>query len=248
MPASGPVSRRSSPIRRLIRVDLPALGRPTMASRSGRSRGDLLGLLIALRRIRPPSVASRHRARRSAVRAPRRVAQALAMLGRERMRLAEPELIGLEAARLAGRPSALLARGSPACPLRRRSRRSSGRSASRRPAHRSRRGRHRRRRWPLGLRAHAAFEAPAVPSSSPAVSSMRKLEVAKPRLALAAVAGDARRVVDQRQPPADQPVEQRRLADIGPAGNNNHGCHVGQLSAARSTSLHPRAGKSFRWR
>jgi hypothetical protein len=31
MPASGPVSRRCSPIRRLIRVDLPALGRPTMA-------------------------------------------------------------------------------------------------------------------------------------------------------------------------------------------------------------------------
>ncbi len=30
MPASGPVSRRSSPIRALTRVDLPALGRPTM--------------------------------------------------------------------------------------------------------------------------------------------------------------------------------------------------------------------------
>jgi len=31
IPASGPVSMRSSPIRRLTRVDLPALGRPTMA-------------------------------------------------------------------------------------------------------------------------------------------------------------------------------------------------------------------------
>ena len=31
----GPVSRRSSPIRRLISVDLPAFGRPTMATLSG---------------------------------------------------------------------------------------------------------------------------------------------------------------------------------------------------------------------
>ena len=37
MPASGPVSRRSSPIRRLTSVDLPAFGLPTMAIRSGRA-------------------------------------------------------------------------------------------------------------------------------------------------------------------------------------------------------------------
>ena len=41
IPASGPVSSRSSPSRRLISVDLPALGRPTMASFSGPA-GDLL--------------------------------------------------------------------------------------------------------------------------------------------------------------------------------------------------------------
>ena len=35
MPASGPVSIRSSPISRLTRVDLPAFGRPTMAIRRG---------------------------------------------------------------------------------------------------------------------------------------------------------------------------------------------------------------------
>ena len=35
MPASGPVSRRSSPSRRLISVDLPAFGRPTIANFSG---------------------------------------------------------------------------------------------------------------------------------------------------------------------------------------------------------------------
>ena len=37
IPASGPVSKRSSPIIRLIRVDFPALGRPTTAIRSERS-------------------------------------------------------------------------------------------------------------------------------------------------------------------------------------------------------------------
>ena len=48
-----------------------------------------------------------------------------------------------------------------------------------------------------------------------------KREVAEPRLALAPVAGDARQVVDQRQPPADQPVEQRRLADVRPADDGD---------------------------
>ena len=37
IPASGPVSSRSSPIRRLIRVDLPAFGRPMTAMRMGLS-------------------------------------------------------------------------------------------------------------------------------------------------------------------------------------------------------------------
>ncbi len=35
MPASGPVSSRSSPISVLISVDFPAFGRPTTAIRSG---------------------------------------------------------------------------------------------------------------------------------------------------------------------------------------------------------------------
>ena len=37
----------------------------------------------------------------------------------------------------------------------------------------------------------------------------------------APVAGDARGVVHQRQPPADQLVEQRRFADIGPADDGD---------------------------
>mgnify|MGYP003408486660 CR=1 FL=1 len=39
MPASGPVSSRSSPSSRLMSVDLPALGRPTMASLNGPRAG-----------------------------------------------------------------------------------------------------------------------------------------------------------------------------------------------------------------
>ena len=50
-----------------------------------------------------------------------------------------------------------------------------------------------------------------------------KLEVAEAGLALAAVAGHAGQIVDQRQLPADQPVEQRRLADIRPADDGDRG-------------------------
>ena len=51
-------------------------------------------------------------------------------------------------------------------------------------------------------------------------------EIGEPRLALAAVARHARLVVDQRQLAPDQPVEQRRLADVGPADDRNPGAHV----------------------
>ena len=44
-------------------------------------------------------------------------------------------------------------------------------------------------------------------------------------LALAAIAGDARLVIDKRQLLPNQPVEQRRLADIGPADNGNRKGH-----------------------
>jgi hypothetical protein len=44
-------------------------------------------------------------------------------------------------------------------------------------------------------------------------------------VAVAAVAGQARRVVDERGPAADEPVEQRRLADVGPADERDRPCH-----------------------
>src|SRR3982750_24340 len=57
----------------------------------------------------------------------------------------------------------------------------------------------------------------------------REVEIAEPGLALAAIAGDARQVIDKRELLPDQAVEQRRLADIGPADNGNlkgHGSFV----------------------
>ena len=48
-----------------------------------------------------------------------------------------------------------------------------------------------------------------------------EFEIAETPLALAAVAGDAGLVIDQRELLSDQPVEQRRFSDIGPADNGN---------------------------
>jgi hypothetical protein len=52
-----------------------------------------------------------------------------------------------------------------------------------------------------------------------------EFEIAQPALALAAVAGDAGAVIDQRDPPADQPIEQGRFADIGPADDRDGEAH-----------------------
>ena len=48
-----------------------------------------------------------------------------------------------------------------------------------------------------------------------------EFEIAETPLALAAVAGDAGLVIDQRELLPDQPVEQRRFSDIGPADDGN---------------------------
>ena len=45
----------------------------------------------------------------------------------------------------------------------------------------------------------------------------------KLRLAFTAVARDARPIVDQREALADEPVEQGRFADVGPADNGDGG-------------------------
>ena len=104
MPASGPVSRRSSPSSRLISVDLPELGRPTTATRIGAvgaARRRSRALVVAPRRA--GGVLRQRRAHRVV-----EIGQALAVLGRDRDRIAEAELIGFERAGLAGPALALV--------------------------------------------------------------------------------------------------------------------------------------------
>jgi hypothetical protein len=52
-----------------------------------------------------------------------------------------------------------------------------------------------------------------------------EIEIVELGLAFAAVPRHARLVVDQRELLADQPIEQRRLSDIGPADNGNRERH-----------------------
>src|SRR5690606_2283975 len=58
------------------------------------------------------------------------------------------------------------------------------------------------------------------------------------RIAEAAVARDAGLVVDQRELLADEPVEQRRLADVGTADDDD----LGQLAGQHAPALGPSAG------
>ena len=53
----------------------------------------------------------------------------------------------------------------------------------------------------------------------------RECEVAQLHRGLAAVAGDAGRIVDDRQRPAGQAIEQRRLADVGTADDDHRQGH-----------------------
>ena len=48
-----------------------------------------------------------------------------------------------------------------------------------------------------------------------------KRQIAEPSLAFPAIARDARLVIDQRAARPDEPIEERRFADIGPADNGN---------------------------
>ena len=58
-----------------------------------------------------------------------------------------------------------------------------------------------------------------------------EVEITKARGPLAAVAGDAGRVIDKRQFLPDQSVEQRGLADIGAADNGNRIRRLGAIRA-----------------
>ena len=78
---------------------------------------------------------------------------------------------------------------------------------------------------PLGLRLHAPGERGRRRLFEPGGVDRPKFEIGDPGGAFAAVAGQPRRVVDQRQPAADEPVEQGRLADIGPSEDGDRKAH-----------------------
>ena len=75
----------------------------------------------------------------------------------------------------------------------------------------------------IGLFAHPARQGGSVGILESGGIDSGEDQVVQVRLALAAVAGDAGRIVDDRQLAADQPVEQRRLADIGTPDNGDGG-------------------------
>ena len=75
----------------------------------------------------------------------------------------------------------------------------------------------------LGLLAHSAGKRLRVLVLEARGVDHPELESEQVRLALAPVAGDAGAVVDQRQALADEPVEQRRFADVGPADDGDGG-------------------------
>ena len=103
MPASGPVSSRSSPISRLTRVDLPAFGRPTMAMRIGLSRSSAASSSASTsggggdrgrrrgrpcpRRARPRSASARRGRARTPRSAPASPGPALGLVGDQDHRL-----------------------------------------------------------------------------------------------------------------------------------------------------------------
>jgi hypothetical protein len=98
------------------------------------------------------------------------------------------------------------------------------------------------------LRAHAVLETAARCGIEACGVEKPESQIGEPALTFAAVARDARLVVDQRQLAAHQAVEERRFADIRPAEYRDFGGHQGWFSAERSARHHPKAGRPCHWR
>ena len=143
---------------------------------------------------------------------------ALAVLGGDHHRIAEPERIGLHGADLALFALALI--GEQDHRLVGAAREIGKGAVVRRQAgagvdhEKQRVGEFDRR---LGLLLHARGQRAPRALIEPRGIDDGEAQVAEPGLALAAVTGHARGVVDQRELLPDQTVEQGRLADIGPA-------------------------------
>ena len=85
----------------------------------------------------------------------------------------------------------------------------------------------------LGLCPHATAERLRRCLLEPRRIDQAEIEIGDAALGLAAVAGDPRRIVDQRQRPPGQPIEQRRFADIRPADDRHRETHGRCRSALR---------------
>ena len=66
-----------------------------------------------------------------------------------------------------------------------------------------------------------------------AIEADPELEITEMRVSFPAIARDPRHIVDQRQRPPRQPVEQRRFADIRPPDDRDRETHLGDRSALR---------------
>ncbi len=161
------------------------------------------------------------------------IGQALVVLGGNRDRIAEAERVGVEPPAFAGGAFHLvgdqhdrLARlADELCEYAI----DAGRTAARIDHEKYRIG---LRHGSLSLRAHATGEALGRRFLKSRGIDHGEIKIAEPGLAFAAVARHARAVVDQRHAPADQPVEQSRLADIGAADDGDGEAH-GQRSGPR---------------
>ena len=238
IPASGPVSSRSSPRIALTSVDFPAFGRPTTAIWIGRPAGSaapspssstlssIASPTVDLDHLRRVRKLLRHRLQR-----PQQVVHPDPVLGRQRHRLAQPELPGLDQPRLRRPPLGLVGdEDHPRRPL--------AQQLRQRPVDR----RHpdprvdqeeadvRRVHRPLGQRPHPPRQARVGRLLEPRGVDHGEAQRPEPPRPLAQVAGDARLVVDQRQPPADQAVEQRRLADVRAADDGEGEGHRAAIS------------------
>ena len=219
MPASGPVSMRSSPSSRFTSVDLPEFGRPTTATRIGRTASGVSSTGVG---SGFPVTSGKRLAERL-----EQIDQPLAVLGRDADRIAETELIGFHhpgaaafALGLVGHHDHGLAGAAHQI----------GEGAVLR--HRAGLGvEHEEHRvglldGHLGLRQHAAGEALGAGILEAGGVDDGEVQIAEAGLPLPPVAGDARPVVDQRHAPADQPVEQRGLADVRPPDDGDGEAHA----------------------
>ena len=227
VPGRSWTTERSSPISRLNRVDLPTLGRPTMAT-DGTDGTCSVDRAQPPRRPAPRASAATTASSRSPVPRPWR-----ALTGNGSPR---PSRVNAQASASRLSPSTLLATTRVGRPSRR-SRAATLASSSVTPTVVSTTSRTTaasgmaRSAWALTWRSRVS------PAGQPA-AGVDDGEVPPGPLGVEqlAVPGDARALLDDGLAPADDPVDQRALADVGPADHGDHG--------PRSCSLAP-SGRLF---